>query len=469
MFSIVSVPLILSPRHIDKARQEMHTTRSKSLFSRTLVAAALSFSSLTAFAYIDIPNPAPVVDLTGTLSDLQKQTLTNEIQDLDARSGSDVEMLVLPSTDGETIQSYSWRVAEAWRPDHAGANRGLVVVIAKNDHHSYIQVGRGLESVINNDVATQLAKNMSPYFRQGDFYGGLTQNLNDLASLIAAPQSAGPANTVQDSGQVNNASVPQQSPAEQIAATPAAAVTTPAQPLQAATAKPDNGPSLPQVLFIAVLVLGPVGLFYCFFLVPKRSKNRKHAASLYSTSSPTSRGFSPASPASSSTVTSSSASKPASTVRPAGPSTPASSSVTPATPRSSNKALFGSDFSRNPRTSTPEPRRAATPEPRRTSAPDARRASAPNPRRSSLSSTNMRTSSSSSSASRTSSSVSRSSSDDGYTAGYIAGSLSNNSRTSDYYSRNDDTPTSTSWGSSSNDDAGGSFGGTGGGASWDDN
>lgn len=441
----------------------MNTTRSKfrpqSLLSRALATATLSLSSLTAFAYIDIPNSAPIVDLTGTLSDQQVKTLTSEIQDLDARSGAEIEMLMLPSTDGEPIKSYSWRVAEAWRPGHSGVNRGLVVVIAKNDHHSYIQVGRGLESVVNNDVATSLAKNMSPFFRQGDFYGGLTQDLNDLASLIVMPQAADPANTTQaapqDTGAVNNAPLPQQPPEAQMTAAPAVAAIAPTQQ-QAAAHSLDL--SAWEVALVAAVLLGLMYLFYAYFVFPKRSKNRQQAASLYPKSSSTSSGFTSSSRTSSSSATSTT-SKPASTVRPAATSAPAASSVTPAAPRTSNDALFGSDFTRNPRTSAPDPRR--------TSAPDARRASSPDPRRSSSSSTNLRSSSSSSSARRTSSYGSRSNSDDGFAAGYVAGSLSNSSSSSDYYRRSDDTPSVSTWADTSPTDSGGAFGGTGGGGSWD--
>lgn len=172
----------------------MRFPSARHIFSNTVLATAITFTSVAAHAFVDVPNAAPVVDLTGTLSAQQQQALANKIADIDSRTGTEVAMLMVPTTGEESVQSYSWRVAEAWKPGHEGINRGLVVVIAKNDRKSFLQVGRGLDQAIPSEQATQLAKNMSPFFRKGQYYEGLDKDLDDVSALAAtlpAPDSVG--------------------------------------------------------------------------------------------------------------------------------------------------------------------------------------------------------------------------------------------------------------------------------------
>lgn len=197
---------------------------SRLLLSSAVLASALTLTSLAAHAFVDIPNAAPVVDLTGTLTEQQQQALTTKIADIDSRTGTEVAMLMVPTTGEESVQSYSWRVAEAWKPGHEGVNRGLVVVIAKNDRKSYLQVGRGLDQVIPSEQAIQLAKNMSPFFRKGQYYEGLDKDLDDVAALAATlPAPDG---------------MTSQQPQEALQAAPAPAPATPADAIPNAAGDP---------------------------------------------------------------------------------------------------------------------------------------------------------------------------------------------------------------------------------------
>jgi uncharacterized membrane protein YgcG len=453
----------------------MISTRFKPLLVHTVCAAAFALGSLSAFAYVDVPNPAPVVDLTGTLDVPQKQALTDKLARLDSQSGTEIELLMIPTTGDESVQSYAWRVAEAWRPGHQGLNRGLVVVIAKNDHRSYIQVGRGLEQVITSDAATGVAKNMTPLFRSGDFYGGLDHGVDELASLASslAPvvPDAASAKPVPAQGIVDASQLPAQAPQPEESSSALVATAT--------TVTDGTSFVFKGIATVALLVIAAAFAHIVFRSIKRSSKSgsqtRRSSSGLASHSS-----LRPSPPAQSTrsgtTQPYRRATAPTPTPTPTPIPTPAAPAVEPrtsASPTSSNEALFGNDFAmRNSRNARPpsSPTPTATPSVRRSMVDDSNRrpvtnrpVSAP----STPSGFRSRSSSSTTSGSR--------SNDDGFTAGFVAGSLSA-SRDSDYYNRNDSysspSPSPSPWADSPSPspspspDVGGSFGGSGGGDGW---
>ena len=153
----------------------------------SLAAGAALLLALSAGADVAVPPlRARVTDLTRTLSPSQVETLESRLRDFEQRKGSQVAVLVLPSTEPETIEQYSIRVADAWRIGRAGVGDGVIVVVAKEDRAIRIEVGRGLEGAIPDAIAKRIGSDvMAPYFRQGDFYGGIAAGSEAVMKLIA--------------------------------------------------------------------------------------------------------------------------------------------------------------------------------------------------------------------------------------------------------------------------------------------
>jgi uncharacterized protein len=85
-----------------------------------------------------------------------------------------VAILILPTTQPETIEQFGIRLAEAWKIGRGGVDDGVIVIVAKEDRKMRIEVGYGLEGAIPDAVAKRIvAEIMAPQFRQGDFAGGL--------------------------------------------------------------------------------------------------------------------------------------------------------------------------------------------------------------------------------------------------------------------------------------------------------
>ncbi|HEY8069695.1 MAG TPA: TPM domain-containing protein [Burkholderiales bacterium] len=165
---------------------------------RILLAGGLALAGfLAAPARADVPVPplgARVTDLTGTLSAAQKDELQARIAAYEARRGGQIAVLMLPTTKPEEIEQYSIRVAEAWKIGRKGVDDGLIMIVAKDDRRLRIEVGYGLEGAIPDSVANRvIEERILPRFRDGDFYGGVRDGVDQLMRLAEGEKLPPPA------------------------------------------------------------------------------------------------------------------------------------------------------------------------------------------------------------------------------------------------------------------------------------
>jgi uncharacterized protein len=146
-----------------------------------------AFAAVTpVFADVAVPPlSGRVVDQTGTLSSDDIASLTQTLKDLEARKGSQIAVLIVPTTEPEAIEQYSIRVADAWKIGRKKIDDGALLVIAKNDRHLRIEVGYGLEGALT-DVTTQriIDEDITPKFKAGDFAGGVSAGVNRMIRVI---------------------------------------------------------------------------------------------------------------------------------------------------------------------------------------------------------------------------------------------------------------------------------------------
>jgi uncharacterized protein len=152
-----------------------------------LVAAGVLLAGLASVrAEVAVPPlKVRVTDLTGTLSAEQIQDLESRLGVFERGKGSQIAVLMLPSTQPETIEEYSIRVADAWKIGRARVDDGVILVVAKNDRKLRVEVGRGLEGAIPDAVAKRvIAEVITPHFKANDFYGGIAAGTGALMKLI---------------------------------------------------------------------------------------------------------------------------------------------------------------------------------------------------------------------------------------------------------------------------------------------
>lgn len=164
------------------------------LTAALLLASQLLFCQSALAELVAIPALSThVTDLTGTLSAAEQAQLESKLQSLEQTKGSQIAVLILPTTQPEDIAQYSIRVADAWKIGRKGTADGVIVIIAKEDHKMRIEVGRGLEGAIPDLTAKRvISEVMSPKFKQGDFAGGLNDGVDKLAGIIHGEQLPAP-------------------------------------------------------------------------------------------------------------------------------------------------------------------------------------------------------------------------------------------------------------------------------------
>lgn len=157
--------------------------------STLLLACLLWLPSLLTAAEGDIqPVPAltsPVTDLADLLPPGEEDALTSRLLAFSLEKGSQIAVLIVPTTQPEDIFSYSFRVADNWKLGRKGVDDGVLLVIAVQDRKTNLQVGYGLEGAIPDARAKQILEDIiRPRFQAGDFPGGVNAGVDALMTLI---------------------------------------------------------------------------------------------------------------------------------------------------------------------------------------------------------------------------------------------------------------------------------------------
>lgn len=156
---------------------------------RTVAAALLAWMlcwAVVAVADVAVPPlTGRVVDQTATLTSDQIAALDSTLQAFEQRKGSQIAVLIVPTTEPETIEQFSIRVAEAWKIGRKKIDDGAILVVAKDDRRLRIEVGYGLEGALTDVTSKRIIDEIiTPKFRQGDFAGGISAGVERIIGVI---------------------------------------------------------------------------------------------------------------------------------------------------------------------------------------------------------------------------------------------------------------------------------------------
>jgi uncharacterized protein len=146
----------------------------------------LLLCALSAWAQVAVPELSRrVTDLTATLDAAQVAALEGKLAAFEAQQGSQIAVLIVPTTQPEDITQFGIRVAEQWKIGRAKIDDGVILIVAKDDRTLRLEVGYGLEGAIPDAIAKRvIAETITPYFKAGDFYGGIDAGVTQLMRLI---------------------------------------------------------------------------------------------------------------------------------------------------------------------------------------------------------------------------------------------------------------------------------------------
>lgn len=150
---------------------------------RVLLLALIPSLSLPAVAVP--PLTGRVVDQAGALPAARKAALEERLAAFESRKGAQVAVLIVGTTEPETIEEYSIRVAEAWKVGREKSDDGAILLVAVKDRALRIEVGYGLEGALSDLVAKRIVEDViKPHFRAGDLPGGVEAGVGAMLKVI---------------------------------------------------------------------------------------------------------------------------------------------------------------------------------------------------------------------------------------------------------------------------------------------
>jgi uncharacterized protein len=131
------------------------------------------------------PLTARVTDLTGTLSGEAVTRIEAKLANLEAKKGSQIAVLIVPTTQPEEIEQFSIRVEDAWKLGRKGVDDGAYLIVAKNDRRVRIEVGYGLEGALPDAIANRIiTETITPHFKLGDYDGGVEAGVDQMIAVV---------------------------------------------------------------------------------------------------------------------------------------------------------------------------------------------------------------------------------------------------------------------------------------------
>jgi uncharacterized protein len=143
---------------------------------------------------LDVPTlRGHVNDYAAMLSPESAQELETTLTDFERSDSTQIVVLTIPTLDGETLEDYSIKVAEAWRIGQKKVDNGVILLIAKQERKIRIEVGRGLEGKLTDLVSGRIIQGeIAPRFKTGDIDGGIKAGVTAIMAVVKGEYTADP-------------------------------------------------------------------------------------------------------------------------------------------------------------------------------------------------------------------------------------------------------------------------------------
>lgn len=170
-------------------------TRTKNRLSRRLLTVTILTVSCalpaSALAFNVPTNDGFVTDAANLLKPAEKQTLETELNDYKQQSSNEIAVVTVPTIGDSALEDVSLQIARAWGIGTKEHNNGILILVAYQERKVRIEVGYGLEGAVPDIVAKGIIDtDITPHFRDGDYYGGIEQAIDSLKKHIGGEYTA---------------------------------------------------------------------------------------------------------------------------------------------------------------------------------------------------------------------------------------------------------------------------------------
>lgn len=133
----------------------------------------------------DLKPTGYVNDFAGVLSPATRSQLETLCTAVDQQAHAQIAVVTVHTTGDDTIDDFAVRLEEKWKVGAKGTDRGLLFLIATDDHHYRFEVGYGLEGILPDGKVGAIGREMVPYLRQGNYDAAITLGTQQVAQVIA--------------------------------------------------------------------------------------------------------------------------------------------------------------------------------------------------------------------------------------------------------------------------------------------
>jgi uncharacterized protein len=135
---------------------------------------------------LEVPPPPNqwVTDRAGILG-AEAAALNAKLRVFEERTGHQLIVYTLPSLEGDSIEDFSIRAADAWKVGQSKYDNGLILFIFPQDRRIRFEVGYGLEGTVTDAIASRVIReDLAPAFGRGDFAVGVNSAVDRLIAII---------------------------------------------------------------------------------------------------------------------------------------------------------------------------------------------------------------------------------------------------------------------------------------------
>lgn len=150
-----------------------------------IVAPLLFISAATAENIKDLKPTGYVNDFANVLSPATRSQLETLCTAVDRQAKAQIAVVTIKTTGDDSIDDFATRLEEQWKVGAKGTDRGLLLLVATQDHHYRFEVGYGLEGILPDGKVGSIGREMVPYLRQGNYDAAITLGTQQVAQVIA--------------------------------------------------------------------------------------------------------------------------------------------------------------------------------------------------------------------------------------------------------------------------------------------
>jgi uncharacterized protein len=134
-----------------------------------------------------LPMPTSYVqDFAGVIDAGSKQQMEDLSREVYEKAHATIEVVTIHSLDGESIEQFATDLEDKWKVGPKGSDRGVLMLLVINDHKRRIEVGYGLEGILNDAKVGDIGRSMVPQLQQEQYGPALLMGERQIAGVIAA-------------------------------------------------------------------------------------------------------------------------------------------------------------------------------------------------------------------------------------------------------------------------------------------